>query len=45
MPDYFLTHEEEVLETSRGYIIKLSLLSKRFYIKKATEFPENYKFS
>lgn len=45
MPDFFLTHEEEVLETSRGYIIKLRLLSKRFFTKQPAEFPENYKFS
>ncbi|CAJ0762092.1 21193_t:CDS:2, partial [Entrophospora sp. SA101] len=44
MSDYFLSHEEEVLETDQGYIIKLRLLSKRFFTKQSAEFPENYKF-
>ncbi|CAJ0898250.1 3072_t:CDS:2, partial [Entrophospora sp. SA101] len=45
MSDYFLSHEEEVLETDQGYIIKLRLLSKRFFTKQSAEFPENYKFT
>jgi hypothetical protein len=45
MPNYSISQEEELIETAKGYLISLCLVSKQFFTKQSAEFPENYKFS